>query len=144
MIVDNIKIFFYEPIQSFDTVLVILRHSNQYVFVKHKTRGWEFPGGHRENQETIEEVAKRESWEEAGAIITDINYIGYYELPLGHKTAVVIANVESFDSIPTISETTDRQLSSTLLAKELMSFQDGLYEALLTFIANNIDSTFKL
>lgn len=144
MIVDNIKVFFNEPVISFDTVLVILRHENEYVFVKHKTRNWEFPGGHREHNESIEEVAQRESWEEAGANIKNIHYIGYYELPLGHKTAVVTANVQSFDSIPKISETTDRQLSSHLLPKELLSFQDGLYEALLTFLANNIDSTFKL
>jgi len=38
------------------------------VFCKHKDRDtFEFPGGHREKDEKIEETAKRELWEETGA-----------------------------------------------------------------------------
>lgn len=41
----------------------------KWIFVKHKKRDtWEIPGGHREIGEDINDAAKRELFEESGAI----------------------------------------------------------------------------
>ena len=51
----------------------------KWLFVKHKQRDtWEIPGGHREFGEDINDTAKRELFEESGAIDFDIKPICDY------------------------------------------------------------------
>jgi len=59
-------------------VLVILHSPKGWVLTKHKERGLEFPGGKREEGETIEQAAIREVWEETGGVIEKLHYIGQY------------------------------------------------------------------
>ncbi|WP_394239489.1 RNA deprotection pyrophosphohydrolase [Niallia oryzisoli] len=61
-------------------VLVICRFYDQWLLTKHKERGWEFPGGKKEENETLEEAARREVMEETGAILQSLHYIGEYEV----------------------------------------------------------------
>jgi 8-oxo-dGTP diphosphatase len=75
--------FLYEP-NSFPEkarhVLVICKYKNQWLLTKHKKRGWEFPGGKVEIDETLEEAAFREVWEETGACIKELIDIGSYKV----------------------------------------------------------------
>jgi 8-oxo-dGTP pyrophosphatase MutT (NUDIX family) len=80
----------------FDAVVVVLFSSGKLVLVRNARRAWEFPGGHREGNESYEETAAREAYEEAGAKITDIEYLGYYVTPAGHVTVITCAEVSSF------------------------------------------------
>ena len=49
--------------------VIIAKYNHQYVLVKHKLRDtFEFPGGKRNPNESILECAKRELFEETGAI----------------------------------------------------------------------------
>ena len=48
-------------------MFVICRFYQQWLLTKHKIRGWEFPGGKKEEGETLEEAAIREVEEETGA-----------------------------------------------------------------------------
>ena len=73
----NIDLFFGMIPENFDYVLSILLYENEFVMVKNKNRKWKFTGGKRIENETIAETAKRESWEEAGAIIEDIKLLGH-------------------------------------------------------------------
>lgn len=82
-----------------DTLLkfaVIVSKSNgKWVFCKHKERDtYEVPGGHRENGETILEAAKRELFEETGAIAFDIKPVCVYSVT--GKTRVNETGEESF------------------------------------------------
>lgn len=62
-------------------VVIIAKTQNQYVFCKHKERDtWEIPGGHREPGEDILETAKRELYEETGAVGFDIIPICVYSV----------------------------------------------------------------
>lgn len=53
--------------------VIIAKSDGKYVFCKHKTRNtWEVPGGHREPGEIILDTAKRELYEETGAVDFEI------------------------------------------------------------------------
>ncbi|MCI8371688.1 MAG: NUDIX domain-containing protein [Lachnospiraceae bacterium] len=84
------EVKFYESIEDelLMFAVIISKTQNQYVFCKHKDRNtWEFPGGHREqlsdnsgNWETILDTAKRELYEETGALEFDIKPLCVYSV----------------------------------------------------------------
>lgn len=61
-------------------VLVICQFGDQWLLTKHSKRGLEFPGGKKEDGETIEEAAIREVYEETGAKISKLIVVGEYEV----------------------------------------------------------------
>lgn len=61
-------------------VLVICRYRDNWLLTDHKRRGWEFPGGKKEPEETLEQSARREVFEETGGIIEKLYPIGEYEV----------------------------------------------------------------
>lgn len=50
--------------------VIIAKSEGKFIFCKHKARDtWEIPGGYREPGEIILDTAKRELYEETGAIV---------------------------------------------------------------------------
>ncbi|WP_173915785.1 RNA deprotection pyrophosphohydrolase [Halobacillus sp. Marseille-Q1614] len=72
-------------------VWVICRFQDQWLLTKHKDRGLEFPGGKVEKGETAEQAALREVFEETGAYVDKLNYIGQYYV--SGKGGTIIKNV---------------------------------------------------
>lgn len=77
------EINFYDNID--DSILkfaiIVSRSKEKWVLCKHRERNTlELPGGHREKNETILETAKRELYEETGAIKYQIKPICVYSV----------------------------------------------------------------
>ena len=126
--------------------IIIAKHNGKWVFCKHKDRNtFELPGGHREPNETILQAAKRELYEETGALIFDIKPLFAYSVigksrvvPTGEETFGMlyfadvkefeselhseIESVHLFDELPT--EWTYPLIQPLLIEKYLMSNTD--------------------
>lgn len=61
-------------------VLVICQNGEEWLLTSHKKRGLEFPGGKMEPGETLEEAARREVYEETGAILGEITFLAEYKI----------------------------------------------------------------
>lgn len=63
-----VKFFDYADDSKLKFAVIIAISNGKWVLCKHKQRDtWEFPGGHREPGESIDETARRELREESGA-----------------------------------------------------------------------------
>lgn len=79
----HLKVNFYENIDDslLKFAVIISKHNGKWVFCKHKERNtYEVPGGHREGNETILETAKRELYEETGALDFGISPVCVYSV----------------------------------------------------------------
>ena len=88
-------------------VLVVLQHEGKWLLTKHLKRGVEFPGGKKELGETIEEAAIRETLEETGVTLSNLEqiaaYVVYDEQPF--CKAVFTGSVKSIDENHELHET---------------------------------------
>ena len=78
-----IEVKFYDQISDelLKFAVIISKTNGSWVFCKHKERDtYEIPGGHRENNETILETAKRELNEETGVLNFSISPICVYSV----------------------------------------------------------------
>lgn len=74
---------FYDDVEDalLEFAVIISKSGGKWVFCKHKERDtYEIPGGHREIGETILETAKRELWEETGALDFTITPVCVYSV----------------------------------------------------------------
>jgi len=61
--------------------VIVARSRGKYVFCRHRDRDtWEIPGGHREPGENIMTAARRELYEETGALDFDIKPVCVYSV----------------------------------------------------------------
>lgn len=74
---------FYKTVEDscLKFAVILTRSAGKWVFCRHKERDtYEVPGGHREPGETIDEAARRELYEETGAIVFDIRPLCVYSV----------------------------------------------------------------
>lgn len=77
------EIKFYESVDDelLKFAVIIAKSRDKYVFCKHKVRDtWEVPGGHREPGESILDAARRELYEETGALEFEIEPVCVYSV----------------------------------------------------------------
>lgn len=101
-----IKVNFYDSIEDslFKFAVIISKFNGKWVFCKHKERNtFECPGGHREENELIDETAKRELWEETGALKYKINPVCAYSVDKDGEEVfgmLYFADIYEFEKIP--------------------------------------------
>ncbi len=77
------EVKFYDTVEDslLKFAVIIAKHDGKYIFCKHKERDtYEIAGGHREAGEVIDDTAKRELYEETGAIDFEIKPICIYSV----------------------------------------------------------------
>lgn len=80
-----VEVRFYDKEKVNDALLkfavIIARSNGKWVFCKHKDRStYEIPGGHREPGEAIIETARRELYEETGALDFSLTPVCVYSV----------------------------------------------------------------
>ncbi|MDF2485656.1 MAG: hydrolase [Herbinix sp.] len=113
--------------------VIAARYQDKWIFCRHKERiTWEIPGGHREAGENILGTAKRELYEETGAIDFEIKPVCVYSVTKEGQTTygkLFYADVKTLGELPPEMEIDEVILSETL-QKELTypEIQPYLYE----------------
>ena len=76
-----VKFYDSAPDACLKFAVILARHEGRWVFCKHRERDtWEVPGGHREPGETIDDAARRELYEETGALDYAIRPVCVYSV----------------------------------------------------------------
>ncbi|QUX30859.1 NUDIX domain-containing protein [Nocardiopsis akebiae] len=117
--------------EAHDSVVCLTYTGDRPLLVRNRRRAWEFPGGHAEPGETIQDTARREALEEAGATLGDIRPVGHYVLSGGHVTVVTHARVTALAPLTGEFETVEVRAFDVLPSDDELSWADGLYAHLL-------------
>ena len=85
--------------KEFTRVVCVSRYNDKWVFSKNAKRGgWEIPGGHIEQGEDWQTAAKRELFEETGAIKVKIEPICVYSI--SSYALLCYAEIEELTKLP--------------------------------------------
>ena len=107
-----IKVKIYDKVSDklLKFAVIIAKTNGKWVFCKHRDRDtYECPGGHRDEGEDIITTAKRELFEETGAVKYNIKYICTYSVIREYGTkesteesfgALFYADIKTFDELP--------------------------------------------
>lgn len=110
------EVRFYDdpPDERLRFAVILAVHNGKWVFCRHKARQtYELPGGHRETGETVCAAARRELWEETGALEYTLAPVCAYGVtgrsrvnPTGGETLGMLfyAEIRSFGALPPHSE----------------------------------------
>lgn len=102
-----VRFYSFEEIREEHLAFAVIasRYQEKWVYCKHRRRDtMEIPGGHREPGEAIQETARRELYEETGAIQYRLEPVCIYSVQkgAGEETfgALFLAEIEAFGPLP--------------------------------------------
>ena len=124
------KVNFYDPlfipVVKLTYSVISAKFEGNWIFVRHQNRStWEISGGHIEIGETSLEAARRELFEETGALKFNIDCVATYSVTIDGDSGwgrLYIADVSELGPIPDISEIAKISFSDRL--PELLTYPD--------------------
>jgi len=98
-------------------VIMGARYRGHWIFVRqHQRETWELPAGHIEAQESPDQAAVRELYEEAGVVNSSLRILSDYSVSEGDRLAMgrlYLADVLELDSLP------EHEIAEIKLCREL-------------------------
>ena len=137
----NVKFFDNADDSLLKFAVIMARYGDGWLFCRHKLRStWEIPGGHREPGEAIDDTARRELFEETGAVRFELRRIGAYGVCSGDEITygmLYFADVQTLGELPPEMEIGEVTVSYRL--PENLTYpliQPALYEKTQEFLKN--------
>lgn len=111
------EIQFFQPPEIgedlFRYAVILARYKDKWIFSRHRARStWEIPGGHRETGESVEKTARRELWEETGAVDFELRPVAAYHVT--DYGMLYFASVTELGELPEDSEMVEILLADML------------------------------
>ncbi|MBS4536582.1 NUDIX domain-containing protein [Clostridium sp. D2Q-14] len=135
----EIEIVFIDDLlneEEYTSAIVIPIFQDKFVMTFNSTnKCWEFPQCKKEDKENLLQCVIRETFEETGAILSEINPIGYYKKLKAEdyiKTLVYIGKIAIFEPKPIWSHTDLVKLFDVL--PEDLETNDGAYKLIIDYI----------
>ena len=123
--------------EEYTIVVCACKYNEKYVFSYNKKRnGWEIPGGHIEKGETWYDAAKREVYEETGALDVNIKPVCVYKIE--SFALLCYCEIDKIGELPDKSEMSEIMFSDEL--PDNLSFPETfhiLFERIKEFEINN-------
>jgi len=105
-----------EDQQAYTFAIMVARYRDSWIWVRHRDRStWELPAGHLQAGESADQAARRELFEETGALVFDIHPIVSYQGILTGKTVygkIYLAHIQQLGPLPDYEITEIRQFGS--------------------------------
>lgn len=130
----EVKFLNYADEKKFKFAVIVSKFEDKWVFCKHSKRNtYESPGGKRKEGETILETAKRELFEETGAIDYKIKEISPYLLieKKDGKTIDERYGMLYYAQIKTLGKLPDSEIDKIYLTSEIpknLTYEEIQYE----------------
>lgn len=120
--------------------VIASRAEGKWVYCRHRERDtWEIPGGRREPGEAILDTARRELWEETGAVNFEIFPVCTYAVVREEKSygLLCFAEVKALGPLPASEIRCIRLFDGLPKALTYPHIQPALFEKALEFIREN-------
>lgn len=126
------------PLPTITSALALAFDGERILMTKLSQRGWDIPGGHMEPGEMPETAMRREVMEEAGALLTDVQLLGYQrirllgQVPAGYRyphpdsyQILYLARVDKMVEFASTEEASQRGFFAPVEAQELRWVQEN-------------------